>query len=248
MNRDTESSMGGRAVSPVIGVILMVAITVILSAVVGSFVLVIGDKQDTAPTASLESDEGVVFLDSRSSNGPKSGETYNLTEVRLAHAGGEVLPFETTEIVVEGNQSVLGFKDRRFQRLGTYGNECDECIMLRPQPETAPGTSDPAPFSAGESWSVLTYQSPEEANTLNDIFAPSGFYAPKDSRSDTFRVHCFSDRGNYNAGGCSGMEAWAVTNPLDAGDDVHVVWEAASGGKSQTLFKYDVQTRSPFLG
>jgi flagellin-like protein len=42
------------AVSPVIGVILMVAITVILAAVIGTFVLGLGDQvQDTSPQASF---------------------------------------------------------------------------------------------------------------------------------------------------------------------------------------------------
>ncbi len=44
----------GRAVSPVIGVILMVAITVILAAVVATFVLGLGDQVgQTAPQASF---------------------------------------------------------------------------------------------------------------------------------------------------------------------------------------------------
>ena len=43
------------AVSPVIGVILMVAITVILAAVIGTFVLGLGDQvSDTAPQASFD--------------------------------------------------------------------------------------------------------------------------------------------------------------------------------------------------
>lgn len=43
-----------RAVSPVIGVILMVAITVILAAVIGTFVLGLGDQvQNTTPRASF---------------------------------------------------------------------------------------------------------------------------------------------------------------------------------------------------
>ena len=42
------------AVSPVIGVILMVAITVILAAVIGAFVLGIGGSQDQAPQASFQ--------------------------------------------------------------------------------------------------------------------------------------------------------------------------------------------------
>ena len=39
-----DESDGTRAVSPVIGVILMVAITVILAAVIGTFVLGLGDQ------------------------------------------------------------------------------------------------------------------------------------------------------------------------------------------------------------
>ena len=43
-----------RAVSPVIGVILMVAITVILAAVIGTFVLGLGDRvSQSAPQASF---------------------------------------------------------------------------------------------------------------------------------------------------------------------------------------------------
>ena len=42
------------AVSPVIGVILMVAITVILAAVIASFVLGLGDQNNPAPTTSFD--------------------------------------------------------------------------------------------------------------------------------------------------------------------------------------------------
>jgi len=44
------------AVSPVIGVILMVAITVILAAVIASFVLGLGDQNNPAPTANFDFD------------------------------------------------------------------------------------------------------------------------------------------------------------------------------------------------
>jgi len=45
------------AVSPVIGVILMVAITVILAAVIGAFVLGFGGGGPSAPTTSWDSEE-----------------------------------------------------------------------------------------------------------------------------------------------------------------------------------------------
>jgi len=51
-----ETDDDERAVSPVIGVILMVAITVILAAVIGAFVIGIGDDQEVQPTASFNFD------------------------------------------------------------------------------------------------------------------------------------------------------------------------------------------------
>ena len=59
MNIKDLFNTGGseRAVSPVIGVILMVAITVILAAVIGTFVLGLGDQvQETAPNAQWDTE------------------------------------------------------------------------------------------------------------------------------------------------------------------------------------------------
>ncbi|WP_080505320.1 type IV pilin [Halorubrum aethiopicum] len=55
MNIKNAFQDSDRAVSPVIGVILMVAITVILAAVIGTFVLGLGDQLgDSQPTAQLD--------------------------------------------------------------------------------------------------------------------------------------------------------------------------------------------------
>ena len=51
-----SDSNDSRAVLPVIGVILMVAITVILAAVIGTFVLGLGDSVESAPQASFNFD------------------------------------------------------------------------------------------------------------------------------------------------------------------------------------------------
>jgi len=54
-----------RAVSPVIGVILMVAITVILAAVIATFVLGLGESvSDTAPQATFDfnPDDGTIVM------------------------------------------------------------------------------------------------------------------------------------------------------------------------------------------
>jgi len=75
-----------RAVSPVIGVILMVAITVILAAVIGTFVLGLGDSLgDNQPTAQLDSE--IV----------QDGSNYSLT---IEHGGGDRIESSTLNVIV----------------------------------------------------------------------------------------------------------------------------------------------------
>jgi flagellin-like protein len=73
-----------RAVSPVIGVILMVAITVILAAVIGTFVLGLGDQvQQTSPNAQWNWD----------SDGSSS--------LTLTHEGGDSVDPSNVEVTVD---------------------------------------------------------------------------------------------------------------------------------------------------
>ena len=58
MNSQTPLPATERAVSPVIGVILMVAITVILAAVMAAFVLDIGQDTSVNPSAGVSFSEG----------------------------------------------------------------------------------------------------------------------------------------------------------------------------------------------
>ena len=77
-----------RAVSPVIGVILMVAITVILAAVIGAFVLGLGGETQETPQVSLSF----------------SGDA---DEVTVAHRGGDTLDTDDLELrgsVIDGSQ------------------------------------------------------------------------------------------------------------------------------------------------
>ncbi len=69
-----------RAVSPVIGVILMVAITVILAAVIGTFVLGLGQNVQSTPSASFD-------FDFNSSNTSLGGDGV----VNVTHSGGDTL-------------------------------------------------------------------------------------------------------------------------------------------------------------
>ncbi|WP_410767542.1 type IV pilin [Haloferax sp. DFSO60] len=79
-----------RAVSPVIGVILMVAITVILAAVIGTFVLGLGDQVgDTAPQASF------------------SFEYDGTSNVTITHESGESISSDDLSVVVSSNASAV---------------------------------------------------------------------------------------------------------------------------------------------
>jgi len=82
------------AVSPVIGVILMVAITVILAAVIGTFVLGLGDQvQTTTPQASFNFEQGDL-------DGDGDG-----TDVRITHNGGDTLDNAKVTVTLDGNDA-----------------------------------------------------------------------------------------------------------------------------------------------
>lgn len=88
-----------RGVSPVIGVILMVAITVILAAVIGTFVIGIGDDVEAAPQAQLSIDS-------------VDGDT----NVSIEHNGGDALDPDDLTLRFDDEDAVndsteLGFFD-----------------------------------------------------------------------------------------------------------------------------------------
>lgn len=73
-----------RAVSPVIGVIMMVAITVILAAVIGAFVFGLGGQQQQPPQARLDFD----FSDGA---------------VTISHSSGDALSRANIDVVIDGS-------------------------------------------------------------------------------------------------------------------------------------------------
>ena len=86
------------AVSPVIGVILMVAITAILAAVIATFVLGLGDQvSNTAPQASFSFDYDAGT--DRNGTSPPSPST-NDGHLTVVHDGGDTI--EAGELFVRG--------------------------------------------------------------------------------------------------------------------------------------------------
>jgi flagellin-like protein len=174
------------AVSPVIGVILMVAITVILAAVIGTFVLGLGDQvQTTSPQASIEASQNTVTYED------SGGATYGAKTVTLSHSGGDSITKSQVEVTVNGNPAF---------GLATTGTGSDPNVK-----QLFSGSGD---ISAGSSARVAFFDS--NTGGGNDytstssigVSAGSGF-APSDAdkleSGDTVRVQWTSDSGETSA-------------------------------------------------
>ena len=96
-----------RAVSPVIGVILMVAITVILAAVIGAFVLGIGGDQNATPSASITLDN---TSDTEVDIIHRGGETLNQDDIIL-NAGGDTNSTPFDQDTLSSGQTVTAIVD-----------------------------------------------------------------------------------------------------------------------------------------
>lgn len=143
-------SFENRGVSPVIGVILMVAITVILAAVIGSFVIGLGDQvQETAPNAQFtfdyDDDEVTITHD--------GGQTIDLTEDNLLVIGGQTADWEE----VTGDETVSAGDSATFDDSGGDSDitDVEEGDTIRVVWEGAEGTSatlatDESPIEIGD--------------------------------------------------------------------------------------------------
>jgi flagellin-like protein len=93
------------AVSPVIGVILMVAITVILAAVIASFVLGLGGETNVSPTADFNFDYN-----------PDAGGSSHDGAVLVTHTGGQSIRHD--ELFIRGNSVTSGNLSESWSNLG----------------------------------------------------------------------------------------------------------------------------------
>lgn len=85
-HHSNESGTADRGVSPVIGVVLMVAITVALAATIGAFVMGLHPGSDPAPTATLEVSTG------------DGSDT-----IVLSHRGGDPVDLDEVAVLVDGD-------------------------------------------------------------------------------------------------------------------------------------------------
>lgn len=121
-----------RAVSPVIGVILMVAITVILAAVIGTFVLGLGENvQSNNPSVSFGFDYD------QSVSGPTPNTLGSDGELTITHESGDTVDPNRVNIVDDDSNSVdaessdvFGSSDITAGSTATVGMNDDDTVRI----------------------------------------------------------------------------------------------------------------------
>ncbi|MFC7166632.1 type IV pilin N-terminal domain-containing protein [Halospeciosus flavus] len=133
-----DFNVDDRGVSPVIGVILMVAITVILAAVIGAFVLDLGSNLgSTGPTSQVSvTDASATY----------SNDTNAFT---IEHKGGNDLLYnEMTVIIQEGGSTV-----ETIEPTSNYG--ADALALREGGGAIVTGSSKSVrTFTVGETWNI----------------------------------------------------------------------------------------------
>jgi flagellin-like protein len=141
-----------RAVSPVIGVILMVAITVILAAVIGTFVLGLGDNVQSAPQASFNFD-----LNDDPGSDPSG-------YLNISHRGGDTIDNSTIEIRTNGTDITNSDTDTKI--LSGPGDEigAGDTIVVYINADISGETVDIVFTREGAQDIIATYDIPGDAD------------------------------------------------------------------------------------
>ena len=128
------------AVSPVIGVILMVAITVILAAVIGAFVFGMGPPEQ-APQASIRIIEAEA-----------TGGTFT-----VEHQGGDAIVLTDTTVIVDPDTATAA-DDEALATLTTPAAELGNALMFEPGEKSVETVT--AGLTAGDTCEVTIIHAP----------------------------------------------------------------------------------------
>jgi flagellin-like protein len=146
------------AVSPVIGVILMVAITVILAAVIGTFVLGLGGSvQQTAPQASFTFD-----LDTTTTSDNCNGNLEDTSN-----------PSGVLSITHDGGDSIVEDRLSLSDDDGTPINDLENCASISSSDEVSAGTTIAPDVDTDDTVRVIwESQNGENTATLGQFSGP----------------------------------------------------------------------------
>jgi flagellin-like protein len=246
--QSNDHPFADRAVSTVIGVVLLVAITVILAAVIGAVVLEIGDEQESAPNVSFEtSEERVYQVDDEGSM------TLNITVVSLVHGGSDPIAYKNFHVKVDGLEMVMGTDEFDCEDDSCSGVHSDAPGYPVPDLRQTAGTNEQVSFEPGQDYNVITGnksfsdEPPLKREWVGDYsqfrVLPNSNEGNCFIRFRTSKAAGSGDRTKFSPSSSLGQDQF-VYDPLMSGQTVDAIWKASSGGKTQKLFGYTVQRDS----
>jgi len=208
-------------VSPVIGVILMVAVTVIVAAVIGSAALGMGDSVgESPPQAQLETET----LADHTPESDVDGDDAVITAVKITHTAGDQIDRDQLRFEVNGKQAYSSdpTADEPFNNNGHPGP------VYPWQGETT--------ITAGKSTTiVLGTESIKESGITVDPIDAERVYFTWGYRGD-------HPPGSVNSGSVNTADNWLeapADGLLERGDEIRVIWQA--DGEGMTLAEHTVE-------
>jgi len=200
-----------KAVSPVIGVILMVAITVILAAVIGTFVLGLGDQlQTTTPSASFGFDQGTSEVTANKIGGGEVDIT--TTSVTITHESGSTIDANNLKVSVDGKTAYSALED-------PDGDSIDEV-----------GGTFTGDVSAGSSVTIV-------ASANDDSISPGD--ASANSEYVVGDTDSVLDMQADGSAASASEDVNDVA--LSAGETVRVIYDSPDSDSTSTLAKFEIQ-------
>ena len=217
-------------VSPVIGVSLMVAVTVIIAAVIGSTALSMGDSVSKSPPQ-------VQFETETDTETISDGDGYEITvkSFKLEHNGGEDVDVRNLKVTIDGRQAY----DHRLPENHLYptvdgeGSEYAQPIY--------PFDQYKEDLVSGEDNKISSGDSAELYSATNDIESENIDFSKEQNQV----MYTFDDRdpvrflhdGWQNPDRFENQEESAH---LESGQTVRVVWEPSGSDQSQTLYEGEI--------
>lgn len=203
-------------VTPVIGVILMVAVTVIIAAVIGSTALGLGDEvSETPPTAQIE----ITTVDDYHVESERGVET-EVKAVVIEHTGGDNIDVDNLDVQTNGENlySYLEYGDKDHNDNGYPGH-------------VPPFYKIDTEFTAGDEVVLIA-----QTNFYEEKYEEYGFrLVPLTDRRyfTTFDESYGNYLDIYDGGDWVGTDT-----SIEDGADVSLVWE--SGDSSQQLVDHTI--------
>jgi flagellin-like protein len=220
----TAKNQDERAVSPVVGVAILVGITVILASVVGAFVFGLVSIGESSPDASFAFSQSTQNF-STDAGDPLEGADRNMKTVRVTHNSGEAIQMSQLLAKVSGNKSDPQSNESVYE-IEYEGDTARDGWHL----VLNDSAGNRNVFKPGNSFTIGMYGYSRSALVGNEIHD----YNVTDNNPPT------SDIGIDDAASTNNNPSAPHAEKLGECDLVEIVWRSESGAQGQVLQTFRV--------